>query len=114
MARSLSSDSREFAVLPGAVIFLSLNFATIIGSKSAKTSLHKGTCHKREGKAQAWKQDTKFIETVPEYVPFAENGRPCKFGQSTRKDQKFKQFPAYSQEYKANRENCQIEPYLGS
>jgi hypothetical protein len=39
IARSLSSDNREAAVLPGAMIFFSLNFETAIGSKSAKTSL---------------------------------------------------------------------------
>jgi hypothetical protein len=39
IARSLSSDNREAAALPGAMIFFSLNFETAIGSKSAKTSL---------------------------------------------------------------------------
>lgn len=41
MARSLSSDNNELAVLPGANIFFSFNFATMAGSKSANTSLHK-------------------------------------------------------------------------
>ena len=41
MARNLSSDSSELAVLPGAIIFFSFNFATTVGSKSANTSLRK-------------------------------------------------------------------------
>lgn len=39
MPRNLSSDIRELAMLPGAINFFSFNFATAIGSKSAKTSL---------------------------------------------------------------------------
>lgn len=46
VVRSFSSDSNELAVLPGAIIFLSLNFATATGSKSANTSLHQETCRK--------------------------------------------------------------------
>lgn len=45
MVRSFSSDNSELAVLPGAIIFLSLNFATATGSKSANTSLHQETYH---------------------------------------------------------------------
>lgn len=41
MDRSFTSDSREQARLPGAVNFFSLSFATVIGSKSANTSLNK-------------------------------------------------------------------------
>jgi len=41
MARSLRSESKELAAVPGAIIFLSLNFETATGSKSAKTSLQR-------------------------------------------------------------------------
>lgn len=44
IARNFSSDNRELAVLPGAIIFFSLKFATATGSKSAKTSLQNEIC----------------------------------------------------------------------
>lgn len=39
MARNFGSDNKEFAVLPGTMIFFSLSLETNVGLKSMKTSL---------------------------------------------------------------------------